>query len=112
MLLMYKLFTMNPSKSGLNTIINNLKQALLFIAVDYKKNTEKMDEIAKLNSSSWLSINYEPTEDYKQLINNNFNEIIDDIDVFSKNRCSAEVRDIYLNLIAEYEKKIKQVYQL
>jgi hypothetical protein len=112
MLLMYKLFTKNPSKSSLNTIINKLNQTLLFIVIDYKKNTKKMDELAKTNSYSWLSTKYEPTEECKRLIDNNFNEIIDDIDVFSKNRCSAEVRDIYLNLITEYDKKIRQVYQL
>lgn len=89
-----------------------MKQALLFIPIDYKKNTEKMDELAKTNSFSWLSTKYELTEECKRLINNNFNEIIDDIDLFSKNRCSQEVRDIYLNLLNEYDKKIRQVYQL
>lgn len=69
-------------------------------------------DVAKENSQYWLAVEYKSTEDYKQTINNNFNEILADIEIISKHSCSSEVRDIYYNVIDQYALKIKQIYNL
>jgi hypothetical protein len=111
MFLMYKLFTKNPSKSSLDQIIKNAKNTVCYSTLDIKSNRLNTD-VAKDNSQYWLGVKYESTEDYKQTINNNFNEILADIETISKHSCSSEIRDIYLNIITEYDKKIRQVYLL
>ena len=111
MFLMYKLFTKNPSKSSLDQIIKNVKNTVSYSTLDIKSNRINTD-VAKENSQYWLGVEYESTEEYKKTINNNFNEILADIETISKHSCSSEVRDIYYNVIDEYALKIKQIYNL
>lgn len=108
---MYKLFTINPSKSRLDHIIKNAKNTILYYTHDWKPNRINTD-VAKENSQYWLGVKYKSTEEYKQTINNNFYEILSDIETISKYSCSSEIRDIYLNIITEYDKKIRQVYHI
>ena len=111
MFLMYKLFTKNPSKSSLDQIIKNVKNTVSYSTLDIKSNRINTD-VAKENSQYWLGVEYESTEEYKETINNNFNEILTDIETISKHNCSSEVRDIYYNVIDQYALKIKQIYNL
>jgi hypothetical protein len=111
MFLMFKLFTKNPSKSALDQIIKNAQNMIVYSTNDIKCSRIDIDAV-KENSNYWLSLTNKINEDYKQLIINNFNEILDDIHTISKHSYSSEVRDIYLNVLQEYNIKIKKVYNL
>jgi len=111
MLTMYKMFTTNPSQDSLDTIINNAKKIVSNATTDIK-GTGFNASIAQSYSHYWLRTFYEPTQTYKKTIDDNFNEILLDIDAISKHSISEEARVIYLNVIQEYAAKIKQVYNL
>jgi hypothetical protein len=111
MLTMYKIFTDNPSQNSLDAIINNAKKIVSNAPTDLK-GTGFNASIAQSFSQHWLRTFYEPTQTYKKTINNNFNDILLDIDSISKHTISDEARAIYLNVIQEYAAKIKQVYNL
>jgi hypothetical protein len=107
MLTMYRMFTKNPSQNSLDTIINNAKKIVSNATTDIKGNGFN-DIIAQSYSQFWLRT----TQTYKTTIDNNFNDILLDIDRISKHSISEEARAIYLNVIQEYAAKIKQVYNL
>ena len=111
MLIMYKIFINNPSQNSLDAIINNAKKVVSNAPTDLK-GTGFNASIAQSFSQHWLRTFYEPTQTYKKTINNNFNDILLDIDSISKHTISEEARAIYLNVIQEYAAKIKQVYNL
>ena len=111
MFLMYKLFTKNPSNSSLEQIIKNIKNMLSYSTNDIKGYRINID-VVKEHSNYWLTSLNDTQPDYKEIIDNNFNEILADIETISKYSCSSEVRDIYLNVIQEYDIKIKKVYNL
>ncbi len=111
MITMYKIFTKKPSQDGLDTIINNAKKIVSNASTDIK-GTGFNASIAQSYSQHWLGTFYEPTQTYKKTIDDNFNEILLDIDAILKHSISEEARVIYLNVIQEYATKIKQVYNL
>jgi hypothetical protein len=108
---MYRMFTTNPSQDSLDTIINKAKKIVSEATTDIK-GTGFNASIAQSYSQHWLRTFYKPTQTYKKTIDDNFNEILLDVDTISKHSISEEARSIYLNVIQEYAAKIKQVYNL
>lgn len=114
MKVMYSMFQKSPNKKSLETIINNCKQTLYNTALDFRGLSKFTPTLAKSYSQYWLNM----VDDNPSIISNkncidqNFLEILDDIHLISKNSISIEVRDIYINIVDEYSKKITNVYQL
>lgn len=111
---MYSMFQKSPNKKSLETIINNCKQTLYNAAVDFRGLSRLTPTMAESNSQHWLNnVDDNPSIiSNKNRIDQNFLEILDDIDAILKSLISIEVRDIYINIVDEYSKKITNVYQL
>jgi hypothetical protein len=108
---MYKLFTKNPSQESLDTIINNAKFLLSNAPLDIR-GTGITQSSAESFSNYWIRIDATPGISNKNTIDKIFCEILEDIIPSSKNSFCTEAKAIYLNVIEEYAKKIKSVYQL
>ena len=112
MLTMYKMFTKNPNKSSLATIINKSKETIQNAPLNIK-GTGFSESIAKSYSDYWLRIDDNPSLiTNRNLIDQTFREILEDVYQISIHSISNEARDIYLHVIDEYSKKITTVYQL
>ena len=112
MLTMYKMFTRNPNKDSLATIINKSKEIITNAPLDIKGRGYTAS-IAKSYSEYWLRIDDNPILlTNRNRIDEIFREILDDVDAISKHSISDEARHIYLNIIEEYSQKITNVYQL
>lgn len=112
MLTMYKMFTKTPTKSSLATIINKSKETIQNAPLNIK-GTGYTESIAKSYSDYWLRKDDDPSLlCNKNIIDQTFREILDDVYKISIYSISNEARDIYLNVIDEYSKKITRVYQL
>jgi hypothetical protein len=112
MLTMYKMFTKNPTKSSLATIINKSKETIQNAALNIK-GTGFTESIAKSYSEYWLRIDDNPSLlTNRNLIDQTFREILEDVYQISIHSISNEAREIYINVIDEYSKKITRVYQL
>jgi hypothetical protein len=112
MLVMYSMFTKNPTKESLETIINSCKEIVTNALTDIK-GTGYTEKIAKAYSGYWLHVDDDP----KLMSNRNkidimFKEILLDVDGISKYSISNEARAVYLHVIDEYSKKISNVYEL
>ena len=109
---MYSMFTKNPSKKSLATIINNCTKIVSNATTDIK-GTGYTAKVAKSYSDYWLHVDDDPKlMSNRNKIDNMFKEILLDIDGISKYSISDEARAIYLNVINEYSKKISNVYEL
>jgi len=110
---MFSMFKRDPSKDKLETIINNATKILSNI-VDHPDpgNGGITHETAVAFSNRWIRTSSEPTWSNKIEINDNFEQILLDVDCISKHRCSRNTKELYLLLIEQYDAKIKQVYQL
>lgn len=112
MLVMYSMFTKNPTKESLETIINNCKKIISDALTD-SKGTGYTEKVAIAYSGYWLHVNDDPKlMSNRNKIDNMFREILLDIDGISKYSISNEARVIYLHIIEEYSKKISNVYEL
>jgi hypothetical protein len=112
MLTMYKMFTKNPSKDRLATIINNAKRIVSEATTDLK-GTGFTKSVAKAYSDYWLmAIGYEPSTATIEKINENFNQILLDVDTLLYISISEDARAIYLNVIQSYAEKIAQLYKI
>lgn len=114
MKVMYSMFKKSPNKKSLETIINNCKQTLYNTALDFRGLSQFTPTMAKSYSVYWVNmVDDNPSiMSNKNRIDQNFLEILDDIHLISKSLISIEVRDIYINIVDEYSKKITNVYQL
>jgi hypothetical protein len=108
---MYKLFTKNPSQESLDTIISNAKRFIADAPFDLR-GTGITRSSAESFSNYWMRIDASTPGANKNTIDTVFCEILDDIDPSSKNKFCTEAKEIYVNVIEEYAKKIKNVYQL
>lgn len=109
---MYSMFTRNPSKQSLATIINNCIRIVNNASPDIK-GTGYNEKIAKAYSEYWLRADDNPKlMSNRNNIDNMFKEILLDMDGLSKYSISNQARAIYLNIINEYSKKISNVYEL
>lgn len=112
MLVMYSMFTSNPSKEKLAIIINNCKKIVENATTDLK-GTGYNEKMAKSYSQYWLNVDDNPElMCNRTAIDKMFSEILLDIDGISKYSISNEARTIYLYVINEYSKKISNVYRL
>jgi hypothetical protein len=111
MQLMYRLFTKNPSQESLDTIINNAKKFIANAPFDLQ-GTGITRSSAESFSNYWLRIDDTPGVSNKNTIDTVFCEILADIDPSSKNKFCTEAKAIYVNVIEEYAKKLKNMYQL
>ena len=112
MLIMYRMFSKNPNKKSLATIINKCKEIITNAPLDIKGRGYTVS-IAKSYSQYWLRIDDNPILiTNRNIIDQTFREILDDVDQISKHSISDEARAIYINVIDEYSKKITNVYQL
>ena len=106
------MFTKNPTKKSLETIINKCKETITNATTDIK-GTGYTTTIAKSYSQYWLRIDDNPILiSNRDLINQTFREILEDVYQISIHSISDEARAIYLNVIEEYSKKITKVYEL
>jgi hypothetical protein len=116
MFLMYRLFRNNPTQESLDTIIKNATRFVSYASPN-TKGTGITTEAAAAFSRGWLATYDEHAHasaplTYQEKIDENFNQILEEVDMISKHGCTEDARAIYLNLIQEYAKKIKTVYQL
>jgi hypothetical protein len=112
MLVMYRMFTKNPNKDSLATIINKSKEIIRNAPLDIKGRGYTAS-IAKSYSEYWLRIDDNPILlTNRNRIDEIFREILEDVYQISLHSISNEARTIYLNVIEEYSKKITKVYQL
>jgi hypothetical protein len=108
----YQLFRKNPNQSELDKIINNVISAISNSSDDLR-GTGISARLANSYSQYWLLADDDPIlTTNKQRIDQNFNDILDDIDKISYQHLSAEAKKIYINIIYQYAEKIKRVYQL
>jgi hypothetical protein len=113
---MYRLFRNNPTQESLDTIIKNATRFVSYASPN-TKGTGITTEAATAFSRGWLATYDEYAHasaplTYQETIDDNFNQILAEVDMISKYGCTEDARAIYLNLIQEYAKKIKTVYQL
>jgi hypothetical protein len=108
----YNHFRNQPSQELLNKIIDNAREALINSPIN-TKGTGMSVSLAKSYAWYWLLVDDDPALiTNKNTIDKNFNEILGDIDVIDLQNLSAETKNIYLNIINEFAKKIKNVYRL
>lgn len=83
---MYNLFQKSPSKDSLNIIIDRCKQTIKFVAVDFRGTSKYTAYMAKSYRQYWVNMCSDNPELLcnKNQINQNFLEILDDIDAISK----------------------------
>ena len=113
MIIMYRMFQKTPSKQNLKAVINYCQKKLSDTLIDFRGVSKLSITIAKSCSDQWLSQDDNPNNIFnKNEIDNNFFQILYHLDEISKNLVSEELRNIYINLINEYSKKITNVYQL
>jgi hypothetical protein len=109
---LYIKFKNDPSQSSLDDIIQNSLEMISNSPID-TKGTGITTSIAKSFSWYWLLVDDDPNlRTNKIRIDTNFNEILADIDLIPKHFLSEEAKTIYINLIREFAKKIKNVYRL
>ena len=109
---LYNLFRKQPSQELLNKIIDNSREALMNSPIN-TKGTGMSVSLAKSYSWYWLLVDDDPRLiTNKNTIDKNFNEILRDIDLIDLQNLSVETKSIYLNIINEFAKKIKNVYRL
>ena len=109
---LYRTFKNDPSQSSLDDIINNSLNLIATSPSD-TKGTGITTSIAKSFSWYWLLVDDNPKLMTNKIrIDTNFNDILADIDLIPKQLLSEEAKPIYLNLICEFAKKIKNVYKL
>ena len=109
---LYIKFKNDPSQSLLDDIIQNSLDVISNSPID-TKGTGITTSIAKSFSWYWLLVDDDPNLlTNKITIDNNFKDILYDIDLIPKHFISEEAKTIYLNLIREFAKKIKNVYRL
>jgi len=108
---MYKLFRNKPHQSSLDIIINNAKKKVSYASPNTKGTGFNTND-AKAFSNAWLTTHYEPSLTYRDTIDDNFDQILLEVDSISKYGCTEEARTIVLNVIQEYAVKIKQIYNL
>lgn len=109
---LYRTFKNDPSQSSLDDIINNSLNLISNSPID-TRGTGITTSIAKSFSWYWLLVDDNPKLLTNKIrIDTNFNDILADIDQIPKQLLSEEAKSIYLNLIREFAKKIKNVYKL
>lgn len=109
---LYRTFKKDPSQSSLDDIINNSLN-LIAISPSDTKGTGITISIAKSFSWYWLLVDDNPKLLTNKIrIDTYFNDILADIDQIPKQLLSEEAKPIYLNLIREFAKKIRNVYKL
>lgn len=111
---MYSMFQRSPNKQSLIMIIDKCKQTIKNVSVDFRGISKYTASMANSNKEYWLNIvNDNPSLICnKNQINQNFLEILSDIDEISKTIISQEVAEIYIDIIDEYLKKISKAYEL
>lgn len=109
---MYSMFTKNPTRESLETIINICKKIISNAPTDIK-GTGYTEKVAKCYSGYWLHADDNPNlQGNRNKIDIMFKEILLDVDGISKYSISNEARTIYLDVIDQYSKKISNVYEL
>ena len=108
----YQLFRKNPNQLMLDNIINDVIYAISNSSDDLM-GTGINARLASSYSNYWLLADDDPIlMTNKHRIDQHFNDILDDIDKISYQHLSTEAKNIYINIIHEYAKKINRVYKL
>ena len=109
MRVMYSMFKKSPTINKIDTILINLKNILLSKFPTY---SGIRDDTINVYYAKWITAESTSTCKNQQLIDDNFEEIIEHVYIISQVSCTKGVIEAYLNIIEIYSKKIKAVYGL
>jgi hypothetical protein len=108
---MFAIFKKNPTRQNLEMIIKEASNILTNVEAN---SNGKGISITSAHSYSnwWVSANSTPNNTNKSVINDYFEQILNDINQFKTYPFQhEEVRQIYQNLIEIYYEKVINVYQ-
>jgi hypothetical protein len=109
MRVMYSMFKKSPTIDKIDTIIINLKNILYSKVPRYSGIRE---DTINVYYAKWITAESTSTCKNQQLIDDNFEEIIEHVNTIAQVSCTQLLLEAYLNIIEIYSKKIKAVYGL